>query len=130
MKVPNWFSAVIIVGFLGFIAYVFFAAAQSNPAADKPESPSQRERRQYDQANEAFARAITNDVVGYHRTIDQTIIVGYRPLSNCWATATVEFVNRLGGIERTNLNWGFKASGRSVYIRQLTAEQFAEILKR
>lgn len=95
-----------------------------NPAADKPETDSQRWRRQQQQGEAAFAKSITNDVVGYSRTIET-----YRDISNddvgkWWGHATVEYLNPMGGIQRTNLYWKFSTAGRMIFAQPLTVDQW------
>ncbi len=74
------------------------------------------------QAQPAVQRELTNDVIGYSRTIK--IQIDWPDLSmqtnlnwaaassptNWTAVATVEFVNKFGGIERTNLHYRFLVS--------------------
>lgn len=131
MKIPNQIAALVIIIVLGLVGYRIFQAHQANKWDDAPETLLQRDIRQRKQAEQAFASAITNDVVGWHRTIDSHALIGSGPISDWWAEATVEFVNKIGGIERTTIRWGFKPGfDKSVYAYPLTSEQFAEKLTR
>ena len=70
------------------------------------------------QGEQAFHAAITNQVVGFSRLIDCSFYArdhhpiswngrGYVIQTNWLAEATVEFINRQGGIERTNYPFMF-----------------------
>lgn len=103
--------------------------ADSTPGNSKPLTPEQRQERDAASAQTMLQSAITNDVVGYTRTIklDDFIFTG-TPVSNWWASATVEFVNQVGGVERTTLYYRFKTSFGDVRIRPVTAEEFVSSL--
>ncbi len=95
----------------------------------KPESKWQMEQRVAAEAKTLFARAITNDVIGYHRTIKaDEIIFANMPPSNWWATAEVEFINRLGGVQRTNLHYRFGVRWFAPYIYQINDRDYYEFL--
>lgn len=113
------FSVVILLG-AGIKAFI---ENQNENPADKPESEYQRWSRQMKQADAALASAITNDVVGYTRTIEKFCATSDNDIKKWWASATVEFVNRNGGVDRTNLYWMFSAYDRNVYAHVTTSEE-------
>lgn len=77
----------------------------------KPETQLERAARYESDARELFAAAITNDVIGYTRTIkSECWVSSATPVTNWFASATVEHINPRGGIERTTLYWRFKES--------------------
>jgi hypothetical protein len=71
------------------------------------------------EAPEAVRSELTNAVVGFYRAIEQPGALNWDFSStspNNWhGYAVVEFVNRLGGIERTNLPFRFLVTDGDVY---------------
>ena len=74
------------------------------------ETPRARATRLHEEAPVAFAQAITNGVVGWTRTINSSIFdSGDNP--HLWTgEATVEFVNKVGGVERKDTYFAFSQS--------------------
>ena len=96
--------------------------------SDQPLTKAQAVKLQRDSARAALAASITNDVVGWHRTIRTSDFL-YDDDWHSWvATAEIEFINRLGGIERTNCYWKFKPSGREAYSIRIPADEYVAIL--
>ncbi len=129
MKTARLMANLFVGGIaIFFIAVAFFGIREklSDGAPPyKPETKAAREERYEREAKEQFASATTNDVIGYTRTINSASwIFSSTPVSNWWATATVEHLNKFGGVERVTLRWRFKESFGDVYIRRLTAEEF------
>jgi hypothetical protein len=58
-------------------------------------------------AESELLKAITNDVVGLKKIIKYNVPYFSRGETNFEATVTAEFMNKVGGIERTNLNYKF-----------------------
>lgn len=124
MNIPKPISFVVILAVVGLVAY---AKLRDTSFGDKPLTPEQRLERNVSEAKAAFAAAITNDVVGYHRTIKQDTFIGFGEApARWWATATVEFVNKVGGIERTVVYYRFKPSFGSVELIRMTGDEFIE----
>ena len=74
---------------------------------DSRESQERRAKRFEMEASQAL-REDCERVIGYRRTLNSSI---HRTNDNpaCWtASATVEFINALGGVEATNLSFYFR----------------------
>ena len=71
------------------------------------ETPDQRMSRLRAEGERELLKACTNDVVGLHRVIRTSLDNSDNNPFKWTAHAEVEFVNRFGGIERTNLLFRF-----------------------
>jgi hypothetical protein len=131
MKLIKVLICLAVIGLAGWIyKYKYDEQVKSMggfniPELHKPETPAQRDERNQIEAKAIFASAITNDVVGWHRTIKQDCWIGYGTSPNTWwATATVEFVNKVGGIERTQIYYRFKPSFGDVQLIRLDRDEY------
>ena len=77
----------------------------------REEDAAQEQTRLQREAGVAFQTMYTNSVVGYRRTVE-TSTSFHGPYLEWKAKAVVEFVNRNGGVERTNLDFDFKIDAR------------------
>ncbi len=92
-----------VMGRMGVMGLMVLMAG----GCDRDETPNQRGDRLRSAAIGVLHAEITNSVVGYSRTIRSSIWdEGNNPY--LWAAeATVEFVNQVGGIERTDIYLAF-----------------------
>jgi hypothetical protein len=60
-------------------------------------------------ADQAVRKGITNQVVGLRQIISQRADTSDENFMKWTATATVEFINPVGGVDRTNLDFKFDA---------------------
>jgi hypothetical protein len=118
MKISNRATVFILIA-LGIVLVAgisrFREWQDENPAADNYERPYERHLRMQEQAKAAFERAITNDVIGYQRTIEKFCSNSDDDFNRWWGEAKIDYVNRVGGVERTNIYYRFKAAGRDMY---------------
>lgn len=66
--------------------------------------------KQYAEARELVLEECTNDTVGLQHIIDSRIYFTDTGVTNWTAEATVEYVNHVGGIDRTNFHFVFYES--------------------
>lgn len=117
-------AAVVIIG---LIILAFALTRESEPPV---ETRYQYWRRMRESAKVSFAAAVTNSVVGWHRTIEADCMCFDDSPQTWYGSAVVEFQNRVGGIERTNLYFGFGNGAGSIYAHPVPQQKFLEILKR
>jgi len=89
--------AVIIAALVGGLVVAFWP---------REESPAKERSRHQREAELEFLSLYTNGVVGYQRTI-RTRVSLHGHYSQWRAESEVEFINAIGGIERTNLPFDF-----------------------
>jgi hypothetical protein len=101
------------------------------------ESREGRLKRFHHEAGTSLQAACSNDVVGFSRTIRSSVRDDGDNPALWTADVTLEFVNKVGGIERTNLPFYFRQNGMSsdnvahvdcfLDERRLEKERIAEI---
>lgn len=101
MKRSHW-VALIIVLLVGL-----FIRSRILPA---DESAAQERRRLAVEAEADFYTALTNDIVGLHRVIRSQTSLYDQDIKAWRAEATVEFINAVGGVQRTNVHYVFGKS--------------------
>jgi hypothetical protein len=94
---------LVIAGFFGFRSW--------QEAHNGYESYAHKLARYRAGAEQAVRAACTNEVTGLHQFISMDVSTYDQNVKRWTATATVEFVNHLGGIDRTNLEFQFDAFG-------------------
>ena len=80
---------------------------------DKPETKYQRIARYYDQCDAALTEAVTNST-GFRRSFDQIVVSADQNLKEWYGRAEFEFINRLGGVERTNAYFTFHEFNKTI----------------
>ncbi len=78
------------------------------------------------QIDGAVQRELTNDVVGFSRMVKVDMAKFHGGPTNWLANATVDYVNRSGGIERTNLFYRFIVADNGKLYATLDEEKLAE----
>jgi hypothetical protein len=81
------------------------AASDSNDVIYAAQDKSRAEREA--QAREKLFPAITNEVVGLRNIIFVAVSAPDNNVSNWNAFVTAEYINHFGGVDRTNLSFGF-----------------------
>lgn len=101
MKRSHWITLIIVL-LIGL-----FIRSRILPA---DESAAQERRRLAVEAEGDFHTALTNDIVGLHRVIRAQTSLYDQDIKAWRAEATVEYVNVVGGIQRTNVHYAFGKS--------------------
>jgi hypothetical protein len=105
---PSWLI-IVCIALLGFFCVVGIPTAVWLTSKPKRESPNQLRARLLTEAQATLAEECTNAVVGLNRIIHRNLFVN-DPDPNKWsADITAEYVNHIGGIDRTNLPFAFWA---------------------
>jgi hypothetical protein len=109
--------AVLVVAVWGFVAYSQHKAEKERREWDAlvhpPKEPYEATAKRYHaEGKQVWQEAYQKEVVGFHRLVDGYFDdMGDSPQK--WkASATVEFVNKVGGIEHTNMHFTFRLSER------------------
>jgi len=79
------------------------------------EQPDERLTRWRSEANFLMLKSCTNDVIGFSRLIDFQVEDSDDKVDKWKGTATVDFVNHFGGIDRTNLHYYFRPYQTDLY---------------
>lgn len=93
--------------FLPFSLALIVTGCGSEP---KQETSLQRSRRWQAEAEVAARSACSNDLVGISRIIDVTVMDSATHPNQWEAYATCEYVNQVGGIDRTNVYLRFRTT--------------------
>jgi hypothetical protein len=80
---------------------------------DEPETKSQRLARYAKQCDAALAAAVTNST-GFRRSFRQYVYRADQNLKEWYGSAEFEFINKLGGVERTNAYFTFHEYGTHI----------------
>ena len=105
---PELRNAIIVIALVfGLSAAVVHHLNQADVMPD-PITPARRLEMLRLASVESFAKSVTNDVVGYRRTITSGLDNYDADVGKWSAFAEVEFYNRSGGVERTNLRFVFE----------------------
>jgi hypothetical protein len=96
------------------ITLVIFGVRQSRAGFDdKPETKYQRLARYYKQSEAALDEAVTNST-GFRRSFRQYVHHADENLKEWYGSAEFEFINKLGGVERTNAYFTFHEYGTHI----------------
>jgi hypothetical protein len=120
MKGWHLFGLVLVTGLL---LAIFSNLRQASSLSRteiivKNSAPKSRVERWSAEAEEHLRETLTNDVVGFRRTMQSCVLMaGSDNPTNWTGLAEVEFVNSYGGIQRTNLRFLFWVSMDRVLAR-------------
>jgi hypothetical protein len=100
----NWLATGAVIGIVLVLALRFLIHHGAAPA----ESPADELARFRRDAHTDLLAQCTNQIVGLSRIIKMEFDDSDKQPSNWTAVASAEFVNRIGGVERTNLPFVFE----------------------
>jgi hypothetical protein len=104
-------TAVLII--ITLAAAIYIVQHLHRPKDDAWHGPSRN-----DLARKEVLEACTNKVVGLNRIIALNFDDQSANVSQWHAAATLEYVNALGGVQRTNLNFRFEGFGSGIICLQ------------
>lgn len=114
--VAKVFQLAAVVGLFGLACWIFYGKF-GGAALDTPsESPAHKMTRWRAAAQSDMLTRATNDLVGFTRLIESHVSTGDDNLRQWSGSVTAEFVNHVGGVERTNMSYGFTSSGEKLLV--------------
>jgi hypothetical protein len=108
-KAGNYLGAIVLLAIAGWLWHARIQARKDLYPTDPhdSESASQRMARLHREAPGVVLEACTNEIPGLKQIIHLNVYDG-DPLTTRWtADATVDYINHLGGVDRTNLQFKF-----------------------
>jgi hypothetical protein len=136
-KRRNHWAFVLLVGFILFLGYKYYHGIQQyNRVVDSMGDPRSKEEsgpraaRLRTDAPEVLRKACLEAVTGFTRIIEPALSDYDENPYNWTAAPTCEFINRLGGVERTNLLFVFAVHDGELYcypdIAKMSDRDFAK----
>jgi len=104
-------------------AFAFILAGCNNDAAPTGdvrdnELPAQRMERLRAEAPVEMLTTCSNEVIGFQRLVEFHIFTSDHIITNWQGDVTADFVNGIGGVNRTNILYRFGAAGGHIYAIQ------------